>query len=113
MINLLQLQKSFDKSIYNWLHLLFKGSYAIGDYITEDNVEYLQLMPNDIYYEYALAMTTKTWMLKQNLDTMILNIVQSGMQKYWENQVINQLKHFLYRWRIHISKYSGITSTRW
>lgn len=48
-------------------------------------------MPNDIYYEYALAMTTKTWALKPDLDTMILDIAQSGMQKYWENQVINQL----------------------
>ncbi|XP_037033035.1 glutamate receptor 1-like [Bradysia coprophila] len=64
------------------------GSYAIGEYITEDNVEYLQLMPNDIYYEYALAMTTKTWALKPDLDTMILDIAQSGMQKYWENQVV-------------------------
>lgn len=52
-------------------------------------------MPNDIYYEYALAMTTKTWMLKPVLDTMILDIAQSGMQKYWENQVINQLTKIL------------------
>lgn len=50
-------------------------------------------MHNDIYYEYALAMTTKTWALKPDLDKLILDIVQSGIQKYWENQVINQL-HF-------------------
>lgn len=48
-------------------------------------------MHDDIYYEYALAMTTKTWPLKLELDKMILDIVQSGIQKYWENQVINQL----------------------
>lgn len=44
-------------------------------------------MHDDIYYEYALAMTTKTWALKPNLDKIILDIVQSGIQKYWENQV--------------------------
>lgn len=36
-------------------------------------------------------MTTKTWALKPDLDKLILDIVQSGIQKYWENQVINQL----------------------
>lgn len=58
-------------------------------------------MHDDIYYEYALAMTTKTWALKPDLDKLILEIVQSGIQQYWENQVINQLNisdtlHILY-----------------
>lgn len=63
------------------------GSFAIGEYITEDVVEYLQLMHYDIYYEYSLAMTRKTWVLTPRLDELILDIVQSGMQKYWEYEV--------------------------
>lgn len=63
------------------------GSFAIGEYITEEAMDYLQLMHSDIYYEYSVSMTPKAWYLKLNLDEMILNIVQSGMQSYKEFQV--------------------------
>lgn len=65
----------------------YSGSFAIGEYITEEALEYLQLMTTDIYYEYALGMSYKTWMLRPNLDEMILNVFQSGMQRYWEGEV--------------------------
>lgn len=42
----------------------------------------------DIYYEYSLAMARKTWFLLPSLDELILRIVQSGIQKYWEFQVV-------------------------
>lgn len=64
-----------------------KGSFAIGEYIDEEAVENLQLMHLDIYYEYSLAMARKTWFLLPYLDEIILRIVQSGIQKYWEFQV--------------------------
>lgn len=66
----------------------FAGSFAIGDYIDEDALEYLQLMHHDIYFEYALAMTTKTWPMKTHLDALISEVVQSGIQSYWEYKVI-------------------------
>lgn len=50
-------------------------------------MDYLQLMHTDIYYEYSLAMTSKTWALKDELDTMINRVVQSGIQSMWEWQV--------------------------
>lgn len=63
------------------------GSYAIGEYIDDEAMDYLQLMHTDIYYEYSLAMTSKTWALKNELDTMIMRVVQSGIQSMWEWQV--------------------------
>lgn len=51
-------------------------------------MEYLQLMHHDIYYEYSLAMTSKTWPLKTHLDALIANVVQSGIQSFWEYQVL-------------------------
>lgn len=44
-------------------------------------------MPNDIYYEYALAVTHKTWALRPDLDALILRIAETGIQQYWELQV--------------------------
>lgn len=70
------------------MHISRAGSFAIGDYIDEEAMEYLQLMHHDIYYEYSLAMTAKTWPMKTHLDALIANVVQSGIQSYWERQVI-------------------------
>lgn len=67
------------------------GHYAIGEYITEESVQYLQLMPNDIYYEYCFAMSYKNWPMQLKLDNLILVIAQSGIQKYWELTIV--MKH--------------------
>lgn len=63
------------------------GHYAVGDYIDEYALNYLRLMPNDIYYEYCVAMSYKTWPLKSQLDLFILRIFESGIQGVWESDV--------------------------
>ena len=82
-----------------------KGSFAIGEYVTQESMDDLQLMTTDIYYEYSLAMTWKTWPLKDNLDELILNVVQSGMQRFWEGQVyyVKYILCFIYLllWKIY------------
>lgn len=65
------------------------GHYAVGEYITEKSVYDYQIMINDIYYEYCLAMATKTWPLMSILDDLILRIAESGVQKFVELDVIN------------------------
>lgn len=75
--------------------LLSTGSFAIGEYIDAEALDRLQLMHTDIYYEYALAMTSKTWPLKDELDTLIASVVQSGIQAMWEWQVRFALPHSL------------------
>lgn len=64
------------------------GHYAVGEYITEQTVNNYQTLKDDIYYEYCLAMSTKTWPLMNELDDLILQIFESGVQKYVELDVI-------------------------
>ncbi len=68
----------------NWI----LGSLTTQEYITEDNVRHLQVMRQDIYHQYTIAVTTKTWPMKMHLDKLILEYVQSGMLQYLEHQVI-------------------------
>lgn len=44
-------------------------------------------MKKDIYYEYCVAMSYKTWPFKQILDQFILRIFESGIQHVWESNV--------------------------
>jgi hypothetical protein len=64
------------------------GHYAIGEYITEETVYHYQTLTNDIYYELCVAMSTKTWPLMGQLDELILQIFESGVQKYVELDVV-------------------------
>lgn len=64
------------------------GHYAVGEYITEKTVYDYQTLTNDIYYEMCVAMGTKTWPLMSQLDDLILQIFESGMQKYVELDVM-------------------------
>lgn len=66
------------------------GHYAIGEYITEESVNNYQIMLNDIYYELCVAMSTKTWPLLSQLDDLILQIAQSGIQQYVELEVVTR-----------------------
>lgn len=64
------------------------GHYAIGEYVTEDSVGNYQIMINDIYYEFCVAMSTKTWSLRSHLDELIMHITESGVQQYVELDVV-------------------------
>ncbi|KAL7044659.1 hypothetical protein ACKWTF_002017 [Chironomus riparius] len=64
------------------------GHYAVGEYITEQTVNNYQTLKNDIYYEMCVAMSTKTWPLMSELDDLILQIFESGVQKYVELDVV-------------------------
>lgn len=66
---------------------IYLGHFAIGDYIEEESLDFLELMPNDIYWEYCVAMSPKTWSLLPNLNEFIMRVAQSGIQKNWELMV--------------------------
>lgn len=67
------------------------GHYAVGDYVGEEALNYLQLMYKDLYYEYCVAMMYKTWPFKTAFDLLVLHVAESGIQKYWEQQVSNEM----------------------
>lgn len=58
--------------------------YMIGDFITSSNVLMYRLMKEDLYFEYEVSMTTKTWPLRNQLSDLILRIVESGIRAYQE-----------------------------
>ncbi|CRK93972.1 CLUMA_CG007498, isoform A [Clunio marinus] len=66
------------------------GHYAVGEYVTEETVKNYQIMLNDIYYELCVAMSTKTWPLMEQLDDLILQIAQSGIQQFVELDVVTR-----------------------
>lgn len=59
----------------------------MGEYVGEEALNYLQIMYKDLYYEYCVAMSYKTWPFKGVFDLLILHVAESGIQKYWELQV--------------------------
>lgn len=63
------------------------GHYAAGEYINEEALNFLQLMYNDLYFEYCVSMFYKTWPMKSYYDLLVLHVAESGIQKYWELQV--------------------------
>lgn len=64
-----------------------QGSFAIGEYVDVEAMDYLQLMHSSIYYEYTLAYTVRMWPLRDALNTLITRVVQSGIQSMWEWRV--------------------------
>lgn len=51
-------------------------------------------MTKDIYYEYCVAMSYKTWPFKEILDLFILRVFESGIQHVWESDV-RRFKEFI------------------
>jgi preprotein translocase subunit Sec61beta len=64
------------------------GHYAIGEYINTHNVHHYHLMLDDIYYEMCVAMSMKTWPYMNQLNDLILQITESGIQQYVEYEVV-------------------------
>ncbi|EAT48971.1 AAEL000007-PA [Aedes aegypti] len=69
------------------------GHFAIGEYIDEEASHKFHLMKEDIYWENCVAMSTKTWPMMDQLDQLILIIFQSGIQRYWELQVVSKYEN--------------------
>lgn len=67
-------------------------------------MDHLQLMRHDIYYDYCVAMTYKTWPLKGIADEAILRIAQSGIQHYWELTSVNKYESSKIQLRIKTSR---------
>lgn len=66
------------------------GHFAIGEYIQEDVLDKYQIMIEDIYWEYCVAMSYKTWSLMPSFDLLVMQVAESGIQKYWELMVVQR-----------------------
>lgn len=70
------------------------GHYAIGDYVSEDAVQRLRLMKEDLYWEHCVFMLRKNSVLLESLNDIILRISASGLHIYWESMVCIVFYHF-------------------
>ncbi|XP_058823632.1 uncharacterized protein LOC131684626 [Topomyia yanbarensis] len=80
------------------------GHYLIGDFITEENIMLYRLMQGDLYHDYEVSMTTKTWPFREQLSDLILRIVESGIRSYQEPIVAQQTMNFRVQTKIYHSR---------
>lgn len=57
--------------------------FAFQDHITQETMEVMRVMKEDVYFEYCLIGTRNGWYMQDYLDRLILTVAQSGIQKYW------------------------------
>lgn len=69
------------------LERLLYGHFAIEDYIKLDDLDYLRIMRDDVYYGYTVAMSYKTWTMNNVFHMFIMHVFESGIQRYWELEV--------------------------
>ncbi|XP_058448780.1 uncharacterized protein LOC131428754 [Malaya genurostris] len=82
-------RRALDQELAYGIERLPYGHFAIGNYIDGEAAHIYQLMIEDIYWENCVAMSTKTWPMMEHLDQLILVILQSGIQRYWEQRVVS------------------------
>lgn len=72
-----------------------KGYYSVGEYIDANAVNNLRLMHYDVYYDYAVAYSYRTWPFRTAFDLHVLHVFESGIQKYWELMVVYYLLNLI------------------
>ncbi|XP_039433516.2 uncharacterized protein LOC120415938 [Culex pipiens pallens] len=85
---LAQIANEGDESLA--IAFLAYGHYIIGNWINTDNVALYRLMQEDLYWEYELVWTTKTWPMYDALNEYIMRIVEANLQRYEELIVAQQ-----------------------
>ncbi|XP_037916610.1 LOW QUALITY PROTEIN: uncharacterized protein LOC119655012 [Hermetia illucens] len=80
------------------------GHFAAGDYITTETMQHLQRMLHDIYYEYCLLMSFKTWPLIEHFNSFILRVQQSGIQSVMEQNAVNRYSNVQVQLQIAIKR---------
>lgn len=77
------------------LERLQYGHFGYNSYIVQDFIDDYQVMQEDMYSQYTVASSGKSWPILPQLDDLILQLTEHGFQKHWENQVISLMKIFV------------------
>ncbi|XP_065072600.1 glutamate receptor-like [Ochlerotatus camptorhynchus] len=67
--------------------------FVPADFVDSEASTMLQLLKDDLYWESVAAIVTKTCPFKQKFNDLIMQVKQSGIQKYWELQAANRYLH--------------------
>ncbi|XP_053691082.1 uncharacterized protein LOC128739611 [Sabethes cyaneus] len=76
------------------------GHFAPIDYLDAESSKMTRLLKDDLFWQSCTAAVTKTSPFKQSFDTMLMNIRQSGIQHFWEIQVVNNYLNSTHEQRI-------------
>lgn len=95
-----QIRNQFRIHSENKLHLLSKtrnfsfsierlpfGHFAIGSYLTQEQIINFQVMKEDIYWEQCVFMMRKSSPHLEGINTLIGYTHASGLMSYWEEEV--------------------------
>ncbi|XP_055543538.1 uncharacterized protein LOC129729084 [Wyeomyia smithii] len=65
------------------------GHFSPIDYLDGESSQMTQLLKDDLFWQSCTAIVTKTCPFKQTFNDMLMIIRQSGIQYFWEIQVVN------------------------
>lgn len=66
------------------------GTLSYQQFIDEDSSKHYMLMKNPVYWEYTIAMASKTWPFMEQLNRIIFMQQESGIRYYWEYLVVKK-----------------------
>nr|QZH55077.1 ionotropic receptor 41a [Achelura yunnanensis] len=93
-------RKSFTREMAFSIEKLPAGYFAIGDYITKEAVDNLEIMVENFYYEQCVAMLRKSSPYTEKITALVGRLHESGLMLAWETQVA--LKHLDYKIQIEV-----------
>ncbi|CAG9115371.1 unnamed protein product [Plutella xylostella] len=80
-------RNSFLRTMALSIEKLPAGFFAIAEYITKEAMVNMQLMVEDIYYEYTVAMARKNSQYVDKLTQLAGRLHEAGLLQAWETQV--------------------------
>uniref|UniRef100_A0A0K8TV01 Ionotropic Receptor n=1 Tax=Epiphyas postvittana TaxID=65032 RepID=A0A0K8TV01_EPIPO len=97
-------RKSFTRSMAFSVEHLPAGSFAIGEYITKEAAEDLELMLENFYYEQCVVMLRKSSPYTAKLSELVGRLHQSGLLLAWESQVALKYLDFKVQLEVKLSR---------
>lgn len=80
------------------------GHFAMGDYLSTQNIDYLKLMLEDIYFQYSVAFTSRLWPMLDHFDQIIYWIHSAGLDQRWEWLIVGNNSNLQKQKQVESSK---------
>ncbi|XP_073951487.1 glutamate receptor ionotropic, delta-2-like isoform X2 [Choristoneura fumiferana] len=97
-------RRSFTRSTAFSVEHLPAGTFAIGEYITKEATEDLELMLENFYYEQCVVMLRKSSPYTAKLSELVGRLHQSGLMLAWETQVALKYLDFKVQLEVKLSR---------
>ncbi|XP_055604894.1 uncharacterized protein LOC129753118 [Uranotaenia lowii] len=64
------------------------GHFGPIDFLDEGSASLMRLLKDDLFWQMCTAIVSKTWPLKHHFNKLVLAVKESGIQNYWELQIV-------------------------